>query len=86
METGIHETNTSQEVVYEAVGANGLKITTRSGNANTVTVMLDAKPVPVVGDAVISGTMIALRRVDESTLEFTNSREGTVTGKSVRVL
>ena len=80
------KTDTPQEVVYEAVGSNGLKVTTRSGNSNTVTAMLDSKPVPVVGDAVISGTMAAVRQVDVSTLEFTNSREGTATGKSIRVV
>jgi hypothetical protein len=74
------------EVVYEAVGSNGLKITTRGGNSTTVTAMLDNKPVAVVGDAVIPGTMIAVRQVNDSTLELTNSREGTVTGRSVRVV
>jgi hypothetical protein len=80
------KSNTAPEVVYEAVGTNGIKLTTRGGNPTTVTAMLDNKPVAVVGDAVISGTMTAVRQVDESTLEFSGSREGTATGKSVRVV
>jgi hypothetical protein len=74
------------QVTYEAVGSNGIKMTTRGGNPITVTATLDNKPAPVVGDAVISGTMNAVRQVDASTLEFTQSRRGTVSGKSVRTV
>jgi hypothetical protein len=80
------KSSTPPEVVYETVGANGLKISTRLANPSTVTAMLDGKPVPVTGEAVISGTMTAAKQLDASTLELTNSREGTVTGKSVRVV
>ncbi len=73
-------------MTYEAAGSNGIKLTVRGGNPTTTTAMLDNKPVPVVGEAVISGTMTAVRQVDESTLEFTASRQGTTTGKSVRVV
>jgi hypothetical protein len=81
------KSSTAPQVVYEAVGANAIKVTTGGGgNPNTVTATLDAKPVAVVGDAVISGTMTAVKAIDASTLEFTGSREGTVTDKSVRVV
>lgn len=73
-------------MTYEAAGSNGIKLTVSGGNPTTTTAMLDNKPVPVVGEAVISGTMTAVRQVDESTLEFTASRQGTTTGKSVRVV
>jgi hypothetical protein len=80
------KSNTAPEVVYEAVGSNGIKVTNKGGNPTTTTAMLDNKPVAVVGDAVISGTMNAVRQVDGSTLEFTLSREGTAVGQSVRVV
>jgi hypothetical protein len=34
-------------------------------------VMLDNKPVAVIGPALIPGTMIAARQIDGSTIEFT---------------
>ncbi len=74
------------EASFEALGGDRIKVTTRGGNPTTVTAPLNNTPVPVLGDAVISGTMTAVRQVDASTLEFTNSREGTVTGKSVRTV
>ena len=74
------------EVTYEVVGGDRIKVTTTGANPTMVTAPLNNTAVPVVGDAVISGTMTAVRLVDASTLEFTNSREGTVTGKSVRTV
>ena len=73
---------TPASVTYEVVGANGLKFSNDVGV--TYTVMLDGKPVPVVGPAVLPGSMIAAKAIDDTTMEFTMSREGVVTGKSVR--
>jgi hypothetical protein len=80
------KTTRAPEAIIEGVGSYGIKVTTRGGNTTAFTVMLDNKPVGVVGDAIIPGTMTAVRPVDASTLEFTQSREGVVTGKSVRVV
>ncbi len=80
------KSSTPPEIIYELVASNGLKLTTRGIAPSTVTAMLDNKPVAIVGDSVISGTMSAVRQVDGSTLEFTTSREGTVTGRSHRVV
>ena len=71
-------------VKYEAVGTNGLKFSDEVGMSYTVT--LDGKPAPVEGPAVITGTAIAAKPVDEHTIEFTQSREGVETGKSVRTV
>jgi hypothetical protein len=80
------KTTRAPEVTVEAVGSNGVKVTTRGGTPTTFTAMLDNKPVALAGDAIIPGTMTAMKQVDASTLEFTQSREGTVIGKSVRVV
>jgi hypothetical protein len=71
---------------YEAAGTNALKISAANNTLAdaTYTVALDGKPVAVVGAGTIPGTMIAAKRVDDYTIEFTNSREGVTTGKSVR--
>ncbi len=74
-----------QQTIIEAVGANGLKITL-TALQSTVTLMLDGKPAAVVGRSVIPGTMTAARQVDGSTIEFTNSREGVETGKTIRAI
>jgi len=73
---------------YEPAGTNGIKISDADNMPTdaTYTVTLDGKPAPVVGAAVIAGIMTAARAVDDRTIEFTNSREGVVSGKSVRQL
>jgi len=43
------------------------------------TAALDDKPVAVTGGATISGTMIAIKKVDDHTIASTGSRNGTVT-------
>lgn len=81
------KSSTPPQATYEAVRSGGIKVTSiTAGNPTTITATLDSEPVAVTGDAVISGTMTAVRQVDASTLEFTGSREGTVTDKSVRVV
>jgi len=82
------KTNNPAVQKYEPAGTNGLKFSAANNEPTdtTYTVMLDGKPVPVVGAAVIPGTMTAARAVDDRTIEFTNSREGVVSGKSVRQL
>jgi hypothetical protein len=79
------KTDTPPQVKYEAVGANGLKVSTAE-DTTTFTVMLDSKPAPLVGPAVIPGTMVAAKQVNPSTVQITNSREGIETGKSTRTL
>lgn len=66
---------------YEAAGANGLKWTNLTGV--TWTGALDGKPTPVVGPGAVPGSMRAANVVDDYTIEFTNSREGVTTGKTV---
>jgi hypothetical protein len=80
------KTDNPDVVKYEPAGTNGIKFSDASNMPSdaTYTVMLDGKPVAVVGAAVIAGTMTAAKRVDDRTLEFTQSREGVVSGKSVR--
>jgi hypothetical protein len=78
------KTNAPVEMVYEIVGSDGVKVTTRGANPTSYAAMLSSKPVAVIGDAVISGSMMAVRQVDGSTLEFTTSRDGTITGRSMR--
>jgi hypothetical protein len=72
------------EVKYEAIGTNGLRATGRGGFTQIMT--LDGKPTPVTGPAVISGTMIAAKIVNDRTIETTGSREGVVTGKGTLVI
>jgi hypothetical protein len=82
------DTNNPPVVKYEAVGATGLKFSEANNTPTdtTYTVMLDDKPVAVVGAAVIRGTMTAARQVDDHTIEFTQSRDGVVSGKNVRTV
>jgi len=65
---------------YEAAG-NGLKWANLTGV--TWTGALDGKPMPVVGPGAVPNGMRAAKAVDDYTIEFTNSREGVVTGKTV---
>jgi hypothetical protein len=76
------KTDLPPQMIVEAAGANALKINIDS----TITVAIDSKPVPVLGLAVIPNSMVAARQTNGSTLEFTNSREGVETGKTVRTL
>jgi hypothetical protein len=82
------KTDTPAVVKYEPAGTNGIKFSDSNNDPTdtTFTVTLDGKPMPVVGSAVISGTMIAAKVVDDRTIEFTQSREGVVSDKSVRQL
>jgi len=70
---------------YELFGTNGLKMSDNAADT-TFTVTLDGKPAPVVGRSVLPGTTSAAKVVDEHTIEFTQSREGVVAGKSVRTV
>lgn len=79
------KTDLPPQMIIEAASANGLKITSTNIDS-TITVAMDNKPVPVVGLAIIPNSMVAARQTDPSTLEFTNSREGVETGKTVRTL
>jgi len=79
------KTDLPPQMVIEATGTNGLKIAT-TVIESTVTLVLDNKPVPVVGLSVIPNSMVAARQTNPSTLEFTNSREGIETGKTIRTL
>ncbi len=79
------KTDLPPQMVIEAAGANGLKITSTNIDS-TITIALDGKPVPVVGLAVIPGSMVAARQTSPSTIEFSNSREGIETGKTVRTI
>ena len=80
------KTNNPAVVKYEPAGTNGIKFS----NANnlptdtTYTVAFDGKPVEVIGRTTVDGTMTAAKRLDDRTIEFTNSREGVVSGTSVR--
>jgi hypothetical protein len=65
-------------VTYEAVGSR-LKVSTDAGVVYTAA--LDGKPVVVMGPAVISGTMAALKLIDSQTLEIAQSREGVPTAR-----
>ena len=66
---------------YEAHGTDGLKFFGVAGA--TWTGALDGKPTPVVGATTLPGTMRAAKAIDAYTIEFTQSREGVVTGKTV---
>lgn len=81
------KTDKPDVVKYEPAG-NGIKYSDANNDPTdaTYTVTLDGKPVPVVGPAVIAGTMTSATRVDDRTIEFTQSREGVASGKSVRQL
>jgi hypothetical protein len=65
---------------FEPSGTGGVKLTFETGVNYTSN--LDNVPVVVNGPAVISGTMIAFRAIDDHTLESTSSRQGVVTGKT----
>lgn len=79
------KTDTPQQLTYEPAGVNGLKVSTIDSET-TYTVMLDGKPVPVIGRTVISNTMAAAKQIDGSTIEITQSREGVATGKSTTTI
>lgn len=68
----------------EAAGADGYKVSDDS--ARTYTVKLDGKPVSVVGPTVIAGTMIAAAAMNDHTIEESDSRSGTPTGKTTLAL
>jgi hypothetical protein len=74
------KTSPPAEMRFEAAGTSGLKVTFETGVNYTFN--LDNTPVVVNGTTVIAGTMIAVRSVDDHTLESTSTREGTVTGKT----
>lgn len=78
-----HSNNPSQ-ITMSAVGTSSLKWSSAAGL--TYTAALDDKPVAVTGPAVISGTMVAYRQVDDHTLASTGSRNGVVTGNSTMTL
>ena len=82
------KTDTPLVQKYEPVGTNAIKFSDHNNELDdtTYTVTPDGKPTPVVGSGVIAGTMIAAKPLDDRTIEFTNSREGVVYGKSVRQL
>lgn len=73
--------NNAAEVKYEGWSTNGLKSSGLGGTS--VTFMLDGTPAPLVGPGVLQGSMISAKPLNEHTIEFTNSREGVDTGKSV---
>ena len=75
------KTSPAPETRYELIGTDGFKFANDSGASYTFHV--DNKPVAVQGPTVIAGTMVAVRAVDDHTLEETNSREGVVTGKTL---
>jgi len=74
------KTNPPSEMRFELAGAGGVKLT--FGTGVNYTFSLDNVPVVVNGPAVISGTMMAFRAIDDHTLESTSSREGVTTGKT----
>jgi hypothetical protein len=82
------KTDNPDVIKYEPAGTNGIKFSDASNlpTDTTSTVTLDGKPVPVIGAGVIAGTMTAAKRVDDRTLEFTQSRDGIVSGKSIQQL
>jgi hypothetical protein len=82
------KTDNPDVVKYELAGANGIRFSDASNMPTdvTFTATLEGKPMPVVGAAVIAGTMTAAKRVDDRTLEFTQSRDGVVSGKSIQQL
>jgi hypothetical protein len=47
-------------------------------------VLLDGKPAPQTGPTVLPGIMVAAKQVDDYTIEFTLTREGTVTSRAIR--
>lgn len=73
------KTNRPTEIRFELAGG-GLKVSFENGQNYTFN--LDNVPVAVNGPAVISGTMIAFRAIDDHMLESTSSRQGVVTGKA----
>lgn len=79
------KTDNPDTVRYEPAGTNGIKFSTAANmpTDTTYTVTLDGKPAPVVGAAVMASTMTAATVVNDRTIEFTNSRDGVVTGKIV---
>jgi hypothetical protein len=78
------KTNNPSVQKFEAAGPSALKVS--SDNGNTWTVTLDGKPAPVTGPAVIDNTMTAAKRIDDRTIEFTESREGVTSGRTVRTV
>jgi len=79
----VHTSEPSQ-VKYEAIETSGLRVTGRGGFTQILT--FDGKPIPVTGPAVISGTTIAAKIVNDRTIETISSREGVVTGKGTSVI
>jgi hypothetical protein len=76
--------NNPARITVSGAGANSLKWTNQTGV--TYTAALDDKPVSVTGPAVISGTMIAYKKIDDYTLASTSSRNGVVTGNGTLTL
>jgi len=74
------KTNRPTEMRFEPSGTGGVKLTFETGVNYTSN--LDNVPVVVNGPAVISGTMIAFRAIDDHTLVSSSSRQVVVTGKT----
>jgi len=68
----------------EAAGPDGYKLSDAAGRIYTV--QLDGKPVAVSGPTVIAGSMVAARAVDDHTIEESDDRSGTPTGKTTMAL
>jgi hypothetical protein len=68
------------------VGNNALRVIDERFANSDYTMTLDGKPVPVTGAAVISNMMVAAKQINDHTIETTQSREGTVSGKQTLTL
>jgi hypothetical protein len=73
-------------IIYEAVGNNALRVIDERAASSNYVMTLDSKPAPVTGEAVIPNMMVAAKQVNDNTIEATNSREGTVSGKQTLAL
>jgi hypothetical protein len=69
-------------MTYEPAGGGGMKVTVESKNAQgreqkwTYTTMLDGKDVPIAGHP--SADTCSVKRIDETTNEITNKKDGRV--------
>jgi hypothetical protein len=68
----------------EIIGTDGVQVTGRSGFTSTWT--FDGKPNPVTGPGVIPGMTDSAKVLNDNTVEITNKREGTLSGKTTFVL
>jgi hypothetical protein len=78
--------STPARITYQAVGNNALRVIDERFANSDYTMTLDGKPVPVTGAAVISNMMVAAKQINDHTIETTQSREGTVSGKQTLTL